>query len=197
MWDERYSIAEYVYGKDPNAFLAENVHRLPMGKSLCLAEGEGRNAVFLAEHGHQVTAVDGSAVGLEKARALAAERGVSIETLVSDLSEYVISSESFDSIISIFCHVPRDIRGPLHRRVVEGLKPGGVLILEAYRPAQLKMGTGGPPVEGLMMALADVRLELSGLEFILAQETEREIREGRAHTGHGAVVQVIARKPVK
>jgi SAM-dependent methyltransferase len=158
-------------------------------------EGEGRNAVFLAGHGHRVTAVDGSAVGLEKAKALAAEQGVTIEAVVTDLSDYIIPPDSFDSIISIFCHVPRDIRGPLHRRVVDGLKPGGVLILEAYRPAQLKMGTGGPPVEGLMMTLPDLHQELEGLEFLMAQETEREIREGRAHTGQGAVVQVIARKP--
>ncbi len=195
MWDKRYLTDEFVYGKEPNGFLREASRELTPGRVLCLAEGEGRNAVFLAESGHEVTAVDASAVGLAKAQRLATERGVQITTEVADLSGYAIEIESWDTIVSIFCHVPQEIRIEIHRKVVAGLKSGGRFILEAYTPAQLELGTGGPPVRELMMSLAGLKLELAGLDFEHALETEREIIEGSLHTGRGAVVQIIARKP--
>lgn len=195
MWDERYSDEEYVYGKDPNEFLANAVDKIPKGKVLCVAEGEGRNAVFLAEHGYQVYAVDASAVGLEKARKLANERGVSIHTTVSDLAHYDIEPQSLDGVVSIFAHVPPQVRQELHRKIVDGLRPGGVLILEAYRPDQLKYKTGGPPTADFMMTLESLEAELVGLNFEYAVELDRDVVEGKYHTGTGAVVQLIGVKP--
>lgn len=194
MWNERYSQAEYVYGKNPNDFLVEVVQQIPKGRVLCLADGEGRNGVYLAQQGCQVTAVDASPVGLEKARKLAAERSVEIETIVADLADFPIQPNSWDAIVSIFCHLPPTIRAQVHRQVVAGLRSGGVFVLEAYTPRQLAFKTGGPPTADLTMELATLRQELEGLEFKHAAELEREIQEGQFHQGHSAVVQVVALK---
>ncbi len=202
MWDERYSDDEYVYGTAPNTFLASMVDHIPCnhnhgsrGKVLSLAEGEGRNAVFLAEHGCFVTAVDASRVGLTKAEKLAKARGVVIKIIHSDLAHLDIEPESWDAIISIFCHVPSQLRKELHCKVVAGLRPGGVLILEAYTPSQLALKTGGPQDVDMTMSLAQLEKELAGLVFEHAKEMEREVVEGKFHTGKGAVVQIVARKP--
>lgn len=192
LWNERYASEEYVYGTQPNDFLASVVERLPMGRVLCLAEGEGRNAVFLAEQGFDVVAVDSASVGLDKARHLSGRRGVHIDTVVSDLADYDIVPETWDAIVAIFCHLPPPLRREVHARAVTGLRPGGAFVLEAYTPAQLKHGTGGPPVVELMMSLAELKQELAGLRFEHAIETERDIQEGRFHAGIGAVVQVLA-----
>ena len=195
MWDERYASEEYLYGREPNGFLVSMVDHLPKGQVLCLGEGEGRNGVWLARLGFEVTALDASGVGLAKARRLAEEHGVPLHTVHSDLAHYAIEPESWDGVISIFCHTPAELRRRVHRAVVAGLRPGGALILEAYTPRQLEFGTGGPPVVELMMDLDTLRGELAGLELLHAEETEREIHEGRLHTGRGAVVQIVARKP--
>lgn len=195
MWDERYSVDGYVYGTEPNGFLVARADRLPLGKILCLGEGEGRNAVWLAEQGHEVTAVDASAVGLHKARALAVGRGVRITTVQMDLAHYAIDPGSWDGIVSIFCHLPASLRAQLHRRCVAGLRPGGVLLLEAYTPSQLGRGTGGPPTVTLMMDAQTLGVEFAGLEFLELTECEREIHEGALHNGVGAVVQLLGRKP--
>jgi SAM-dependent methyltransferase len=195
MWDERYSAEEYIYGKDPNEFLANAADKIPKGKVLCVAEGEGRNAVFLAERGYEVVAVDASGVGLEKARKLAAERGVSIQTIVSDLSHFDIEPESWDGVVSIFAHLPPSVRKELHKKIVNGLRPGGVLILEAYRPDQLNYKTGGPPTAEFMMTLESLEDELKGLSFDYGVELDRDVVEGKFHTGKGAVVQIIGIKP--
>ena len=195
MWDERYAEDDYVYGTEPNDFLRAAVANVPRGRALCLAEGEGRNAVFLAQQGFDVLAVDSSAVGLQKAQRLAEDREVQIETLVADLADYAIEPDSWDLIVSIFCHLPPDVRRRLHAEVVAGLRPGGVFILEAYTPAQLEWGTGGPPTAELMMKREALTEELEGLEFEEAVERERDVIEGRFHTGRGAVVQVLAHKP--
>ncbi|EGV18851.1 SAM-dependent methyltransferase [Thiocapsa marina] len=194
MWNERYAEDDFAYGTAPNDFLVEQAGRLPEGQVLCLAEGEGRNAVWLAARGHTVTAMDGSAVGLEKAHRLAAERGVRIETRCSDLAHFEIAPNTWSGIVSIFAHVPPDLRRRVHRRVVGGLRPGGVLILEAYTPEQLRFGTGGPPVVELTMDLATLEDELAGLVFEVARERERDVFEGRYHQGLGHVVQIVGRK---
>ena len=194
MWDERYSAEGYVYGTEPNGFLAAKADLLPAGRVLCLGEGEGRNAVWLAEQGFEVTAVDASAVGLHKARALAAERGVRITTVHADLADFVIEPAAWDGIVSIFCHLPPALRAQVHRRCVAGLRPGGVLLLEAYTPDQVGRGTGGPPTAELMMDAETLRLELAGLDLLELSETEREIHEGVFHNGLGAVVQLVGRK---
>lgn len=195
MWDQRYSGEGYAYGTEPNEFLVAMAPRLPMGRMLCLGEGEGRNAVWLASQDHGVTAVDASRVGLEKAQRLAATRGVTITTLHRDLADYDIAPGSWGGIVSVFCHLPSALRADVHRRCVAGLRSGGVMLLEAYTPRQLGHGTGGPPVAELMMDEETLRAELSGLEFLHLQECEREIHEGTFHNGLGAVVQMVARKP--
>lgn len=192
MWDDRYSAEHYVYGEEPNDFLRENYQRLPKGKILSLAEGEGRNAVFLAAQGYSVTAVDASSVGLKKAEQLAKKRGVSIECIHADLSDFEIAESSWDGIVSIFCHLPPEIRHKLYPSVVAGLKPLGVLLLEAYRPEQLGRGTGGPPDSALMLSKTLLEQELPGLHFLLLHELERDVVEGEFHTGWAAVVQAIA-----
>lgn len=191
MWDEKYNVEDYIYGIEPNDFLREHFTALPKGDVLCLAEGEGRNAVFLAKNGYNVTAVDSSSVGLEKAKRLANENSVSIEFNHSDLSLYDLGENRWDGIVSIFCHVPEEIRKMLHKRIVKSLKPSGVLLLEAYTPAQLKHGTGGPPTTDMMFSEILLREELEGIEFSRLIELEREIVEGSYHSGLGAVVQAI------
>ena len=194
-WDERYSISEFYYGTEPNDFLKEHASKIKKGgKVLCLAEGEGRNAVYLAKLGYEVTAVDQSSVGLKKLNELARENGVTVITVVADLADYSIVPGNWDAVVSIWCHVPPVLRKKLHASVVKGLKSGGLMILEAYEPRQLEFKTGGPPVAELMMKVVDLRNELSGLDFLIAHEIERDVQEGKGHFGLSAVTQVLARK---
>jgi len=195
-WNQRYASDEYHYGTAPNAFVAEHASLIPPGPVLCLGEGEGRNAVFLAGRGHAVTAVDQSAVGLAKARRLAENRRVALTTVVSDLAALSIAPGAWSGIIATFVHLPQPLRRNIHRRVAEGLRAGGVFLLEAYTPEQVKHRTGGPVDQPeLLMRLVDLREELVGLEFVVARELEHDFAEGPTHHGIGAVVQIIARKP--
>jgi SAM-dependent methyltransferase len=194
-WDDRYAAEAYAYGEAPNAFVAEMAQQIPAGPRLCLAEGEGRNAVFLARLGYRVTAVDQSAIGLTKALRLAEASGVVIETVHADLNSYRIMPGAWAGIVATFAHLPPPLRRKVHAAVVHGLKPGGVFILEAYTPAQLALGTGGPKVPELLMTLDNLRDELAGLEFVVAREIERDVTEGSFHQGRGAVVQILARRP--
>lgn len=195
-WDERYAGGDYVYGTEPNDHLVAMAPLIPAGPVLCLAEGEGRNAVYLAQREHPITAVDGSATGLAKARALARERGVTIATQAVDLADYPIAPSSWAGIVAIWAHLPPTLRSKVHADVVAGLQPGGVFILEAYTPAQLALGTGGPKDPDLLMTLAALRAELPGLEFLVGRECEREVVEGAGHTGRSAVVQICAVRPI-
>ncbi|MBU4460847.1 MAG: class I SAM-dependent methyltransferase [Verrucomicrobia bacterium] len=192
MWDQRYAESGWAYGTEPNAFLALCAPRLPRGRALCLADGEGRNGVFLATLSFDVTSVDLSSVGLAKARGLAASRGVEIATVAADLAGFVIEPGAWDAIVSISCHLPQPLRADVHRRCVAGLRPGGAFLLEAYAPRQLEFHTGGPASADLLMDLGDVKRELAGLRFDIARESEREVVEGRHHTGRAAVTQILA-----
>ena len=200
MWNERYSENEYIFGTEPNDFLKENFQKIPAGgKVLCLAEGEGRNAVFLAEQGYQVTAMDMSEVGLNKALKLAKDRGVEISTQVADLTDYDFGAGEWDSIVSIWAHLPETVRQRVHAHIVPALKPNGVFILEAYTEQQLTMdAVGGPPAtqKECFGSLAVLRNELAALEEIMGAETQRMISEGKRHQGLSAVVQFIAKKTV-
>lgn len=196
-WDERFAGDDYAYGKEPNDFLRAAAAKLPEppAKILSLAEGEGRNAVFLAGLGHQVTAIDSSSVGLAKAERLAKERGVTLTTVEADLADYPIEPGAWDAVVSIFCHLPPPLRRQVHRAVVQGLRPGGVVVLEGYTPRQLEFRTGGPPVLELLYSAEILREDFEGLEFLSLEELERDVVEGRLHTGRAAVVQLLARKP--
>ena len=198
-WDARYAEADLAYGDAPNDFLAGVTDRLaPAAKVLCLAEGQGRNAVFLAQRGHDVTAVDLSEVGLERARALAAERGVEVQTVAADLASYDLGDRQWDAVVSVFAHTPADVRRALHRRVVAALRPGGAFVLEAYTPEQTRRDTGGPSGDAAIdvtMTAAGLAEELDGLTAEVLRETERSVMEGPYHRGDAAVVQMLAWKP--
>lgn len=198
MWDQRYSEEGFAYGIEPNDFLKTEYSRIPEGgRVLCLAEGEGRNAVYLATQGYDVTAVDQSSVGLEKASKLAAENGVEISTLVTDLNDFDLGKDSWDGIVSISAHVPPPLRKKIHSQVVNALKKDGIFILEAYTERHLDMsGVGGPPptAREMFMSLAELKSELDGLELIYGAEVDRIISEGKYHQGESAVVQFIGGK---
>jgi SAM-dependent methyltransferase len=193
-WDERYSKPEFAYGTEPNDFLVSVAGRIPHGPVLMLGEGEGRNAAFLASLGYDVLAIDQSEIGLAKARQLAKEKGVRVQTQRADLRDYPIQPGGWAGIVSIFCHLPPPIRIPLHASVVRGLQSGGIFVLEAYTPRQYGRGTGGPSNLEMMPSLDALTDELAGLEFAYARELEREVREGAYHTGLASVVQLLARR---
>ena len=194
MWNERYSSIDYAYGTAPNDFLRENVDSLPKGKVLSLAEGEGRNAVFLAKLGYEVTAVDSSAVGLEKAQKLAGQNGVSIECVHADLTEFEFKEGYWDGVVSIFCPLASELRVVIHQKVASSLRVGGVFMTESYTPDQPKFGTGGGDCVDMMQTKKSLVHEFPGLEFSHLVELEREVIEGKYHTGQASVVQSIGRK---
>ena len=194
-WEAKYGAdTEYVYGTKPNDFLRESVAGMAPGSALCLADGEGRNGVYLAELGHTVTSVDLTNAGMAKAARLASDRGVELTTVVADLADYDLGESKWDLIVSIFAHLPPPIRAGVHAAIAKSLKPGGRLILEAYTPDQVGRGTGGPPVPELTMTADGLRNELIGLPIDSCIEKVRSVVEGPGHTGDGAVVQLIATK---
>lgn len=192
MWDDRYATDDYRFGTQPNRFLMECAALLKHGaKVLSLGEGEGRNAVYLAGMGCEVTAVDCSAVGLAKALRLARERGVSLTTITADLNEYPIQPGAWDAIINFFCHMPSAERAALHQRVIAGLKPGGAYILEVFNPDQPRFGSGGPTDRDLLMSVDDARRELPGLRLDVARELTRRRDDDDPSTPLVAVLQVL------
>ncbi len=196
-WNSRYAKAgvEYVYGTEPNAFLVQALPALPRaGDVLCLADGEGRNSVWLARKGFRVSAIDVAEEGVAKALALAKREGVSVDARVADVTRHDFGVGRYDAIVSIFLHLPAKARRAMHRRAVAALRPGGVFVFEAYGPKQPGYRTGGPPEPELLHPLADVLADFEGCAIERAFEGVRDVREGAAHTGDGYVVQVIARR---
>jgi len=193
MWDERYGKAEYAYGTTPNDFLVSVASKIPQGRVLCLGEGEGRNAVYLASLGYEVIAVDQSRAGLAKAEQLAAQRQVQIQTITANLANFIIEPKSWQGVVSIFCHLPSALWRQVHKSAVAGLTQGGVFVLEAYAPRQLQFLTGGPTDLDMLVSLDTVRAELAELDLEMAQEIERDVTEGIYHTGIAATVQVVGK----
>lgn len=193
MWNERYTVDKYIYGIEPNSFLAEHAEMLS-GPVLSLAEGEGRNAVFLASLGLKVHGVDGSDVGLAKAQALARSKGVEIQTAVADLGMFEPEANHYGSVVSISAHLPSAVRVKLYPLVERCLRPGGLILLEAYSENQLARDTGGPKDSDMLMTPAKIEREFPNCEPILLRELEREVCEGTYHTGVASVVQFIGRK---
>lgn len=194
MWDERYDSEGWAYGLEPNDFLRASV-RVLQSPVLCLASGEGRNAVWLAEQGLEVHGVDGSDVGVNKTLKLAAERRVVVRAVHADLADFDLGEARWGSIVAIFAHLPPPLRQQVAARCVAALRPGGTYVSELYTPRQLPLKTGGPPVAAMLYEPEDVRQELAGLVFDRLEEVERDVVEGRYHTGRAATVQVVARKP--
>lgn len=193
-WDEKYSRDQYLFGTEPNAYLAERYADIPMGEVLCLGDGEGRNSVFLAKQGYKVTAVDMSLVGLSKAKKLAQQNVVEIDFVHSDLAEFDIGQSQWQGIVSIFCHLPPVLRQKVHRDCVTGLADGGAILLEAYTPEQLKNGTGGPANIDMLMTADTLREDFKGVNFLRLAELDRDVQEGQGHFGPSAVVQLAGIK---
>jgi 2-polyprenyl-3-methyl-5-hydroxy-6-metoxy-1,4-benzoquinol methylase len=195
MWNERYAETAFAYGKEPNDFLKQQIAQKGSGQVLCLAEGQGRNAVYLAGQGYDVTATDLSSVGLERTKELAKEKGVAVATLQVDLSEYQIGSEAWDGIVCIFGHFPPSVRTHVLSQLHGSLKSGGFLLMEVYSTNQLDYGTGGPKEISMLYTLSELETMLApSWDFKVLQKTEREINEGEYHNGNSSVIQVYARK---
>ncbi|MDD5242193.1 MAG: class I SAM-dependent methyltransferase [Sulfuricella sp.] len=195
-WNQRYRGDEFFYGTAPNAFLAAQAHLLRPGQSvLAVADGEGRNGVWLARQGLDVTAIDFSPVAVEKARKLADQNGVTVRHETGDLFAWNWPEDCFDIVVAIFIQFV----GPEQRRVLHGymkkaLRPGGLLILQGYRPKQLEYKTGGPSSAENLYTAEVLREEFSGMEILHLAEHDDEVCEGEGHRGRSALVDLVARK---
>ena len=195
-WNSRYAEETFAYGEEPNDFLRESTGVfVPGSRVLLLAEGQGRNAVWLARQGLEVVAVDQSDVGMDRAQELAAEHGVELTTIVADLFEWVAEPNTFDGVVAIFAHLPNPQRARMHQMAVAALRWGGVAVVEAYTPRQIAFKTGGPQTAEMLVEPDDLRAEFAGLTFDRLEEIERDVVEGPYHGGRAAVVQLIGRKP--
>lgn len=194
-WDQNFAAAGYKYGTQPNAFLVWQSQRLaPASDVLVPGDGEGRNGVWLAQQGHRVTAMDGSVVGLQKAQALAAERGVTLATMHGDLADWAPAPASFDAVVLTFVHLPPAIRAGAHRRLAAGLRPGGLLLLEAFHPLQLQHSSGGPKDETMLYTPEQLRADVGdSLEELLAWQGEVTLDEGPGHQGRAHVTRFVGR----
>jgi cyclopropane fatty-acyl-phospholipid synthase-like methyltransferase len=196
-WDERYAQPGFLFGETPNAFLTSQACRLVPGQSaLALADGEGRNGVWLAEQGLRVHAVDASPVALEKSRALADRRGVSLEWEQTDLQDWNWPVAAYDVVAVIFTQfVGPEGRARQFAGIRQALRPGGLLIMQGYTPRQLEYATGGPPHAENMYTEALLREAFGDWEILHLQEHDDVIDEGAGHSGLSALIDLVARKP--
>jgi len=193
-WDERYAADGFAYGTTPSRWLVEQAGAIRMGgRALCLGEGEGRNAVWLAGRGFSVDAVDGSSVGLEKARRLAHERGVHIGTRVADLASYQPEPRAYDALVLVFVHLSPAIRASVHATGASALVPGGIVIVEAFTHRQLGRPSGGPRQADLLYDADLLRSDFPGVEWSVLEEAEVDLDEGPFHRGPAAVVRGVGR----
>ncbi len=194
-WDERYQDGTYVYGTVANDFLRSRTAALPQkGKILCLAEGEGRNAVYLAQQGFDVTAVDISPVAISKGKALAQAHQVSVCWHCADLDAYPLGLEQWDAVVAIFMHLPPLLRQKVLGQIPQALRANGCFIGEFYRKEQLLLNSGGPKDAEMLYCPTLLKQELTPLVCEHHLVLNREVIEGTGHNGMAAVVQVVARK---
>ena len=196
-WNERYKAPDYIFGTAPNAFLASNVSRLARGqRALSIADGEGRNSVWLAEQGLEVTAFDFSPVAVDKARRLAASRGVRPHYEVAGVYDWSWPAGAFELVAAIFVQfADPPMRRFMFARMARALKPGGLVLIEGYTPKQLQYGTGGPKQLDQLYTEELLRREFAGFEVLEVREYEAELDEGSRHRGMSAVIDFVARKP--
>jgi len=194
-WDARYGGEPTVYGTAPNVFFAVQLALLSPGRILLPGDGEGRNAVHAASQGWSVRSFDASPVGVEKALALAAARGVSIEAEVGRVEDWSPGAP-FDAIGLCYLHLPPALRADFHPRVVDGLKPGGTLILEGFGPGQLALDSGGPKSLPMLFTTAMLEGDFAGLEVLECRTMEVELDEGPYHQGRAEVTRFVGRKPL-
>ena len=196
-WDQKYDMPDYKYGKLPNRFLQEQQVRLrPASTVLLPGDGEGRNSVWLAQQGHSVTAVDSSALGLDKIRRLAAEKGVAVDAQLADLEQWTPEPGSFDAVVLTYVHLPASWRAQAMQRLARGLRSGGWLVLEAFHPLQLGYSSGGPKDASMLYTLQTLRGDLAaaGLQEALAWEGEVLLAEGTGHQGPAYVTRYVAQR---
>ncbi|WP_319824154.1 class I SAM-dependent methyltransferase [Thalassovita sp.] len=196
MWEERFATQDYVFGKEPARFLVEHASYLTPGMTaLSVADGEGRNSVYLAERGLTVTALEFAPSAIRKARLLAAERGVSVDFQNVDVLRHVWPDQ-FGLVAGIFIQfVGPQQRAELFKGMMASVQPGGLLMLHGYTPEQLKHGTGGPPFAENMYTEALLKEAFSGWDILECRAYEREVQEGRGHVGMSALIDFVARKP--
>lgn len=195
-WDARFGAEHYVYGTAPNAFLSRQSASLQPGLSvLSVADGEGRNGVWLAEQGLDVTTVDASPEGVAKAQKLAQQRGVSLQAHCADLTNWDWPQAAFDLVVMVFLHLPPDQRPAIHRRLIQALKPGGLLIAEVFRIQQLNHSSGGPKDPDLLYTVETLQADFGDAEILELTEAAPVLDEGPFHQGPAATLQLLARRP--
>jgi cyclopropane fatty-acyl-phospholipid synthase-like methyltransferase len=196
-WNLRYSSEDYFYGEEPNRFLEEQRHLLHTGMSVLVpADGEGRNGVWLATLGLDVHTVDGAASGVQKSMRLAAQQGVELRAEQADLFEWSWPEAAYDVIVSVFFHMPSAQRPGIHTKMLNALKPGGLLILEAFHQKQLQYRSGGPKDKDLLYTEELLRADFQAAEIEMLETCKTELNESDAHRGEAIVVRMLARRPV-
>ncbi len=193
-WDDRYAETDFAYGKNPNAFLVEHINKLPKGKVLFVAEGEGRNAVFAAKKGFQVFAFDYSQSAQKKAVSLALENEVIIDYAVADVLQLSYEKNSFDAVVFIFVHFPSAIRKEAHQKILSLLKPNGTIMFEAFSKEQINYTSGGPKDISMLFSEDEVLDEFTGIDFDFLKTEMVDLNEGAHHKGKGIVVRFIGTK---
>ncbi len=195
-WNKRFAGEDYLFGREPNEFLRAQARQLREGgRVLCVADGEGRNSVWLARQGLQVDAFDVAEVGVAKAQRLAAAHGVTVNYQVSDCDAHVWLPETYDGVVAIFVQFAEPLmRQRMFDNIVQSLKPGGILLLQGYGPKQLEYKTGGPGVLSHLYTADLLREELAELDITLLTEYDAELSEGARHTGISALVGMVARR---
>ncbi len=196
-WNERFGAEGYLFGTAPNHFLASQAKLLRPGeRALSIADGEGRNGVWLAEQGLDVLTIDFSPVGLAKAEKLAAKRGVTLETRQTDIAVWDWDAETFDVIVAIFIQFAGPpLRAKIFAGIQRALRPGGRLILQGYRPKQLEYGTGGSKKIANKYTANLLTAAFAGLEIRHLREHDSVVHEGRGHDGISALIDLVAVKP--
>ena len=196
MWDERFSSSDFVFGTEPAAFLADAASHLdPGSRVLCVADGEGRNSVFLAGQGHDVTAFDASPVGVDKARGLAAERGQDVSFHVSGIEDWDWS-QPYDALVAIFIQfMGPDMRATIFDGFRQAVRPGGLLLLHGYAPRQVNYGTGGPKALENMYTEDLLRAHFGDWQIVTLRDYDAELSEGKGHSGRSGLVDLVARRP--
>lgn len=198
-WDERYGQQEYIYGELPNEYFKDKLKDLTPAKALFPAEGEGRNAVYVAQSSWEVTAFDQSAEGRNKAMKLAGRAGVEIQYDVQKIEDAAYEEESFDLLVLIFAHVPESMRKIFHQKLARYLKKGGTLILEGFSKKHVQNQkdnpqAGGPRAVEMLYDLSELKEDFAGFEFVEAVETQTQLAEGEHHKGDADVIRILAIK---
>ena len=194
IWNERYGSDNYVYGKSPNVFFAEQLQKLDPGKLILPCEGEGRNALYAATKGWDVIAFDQSEVGKKKALELAHQNNTAIDYKISDALDFDVPKETVDAVALIYAHFPAAIRKKIHQKAIGWLKQGGLLIMEAFTPAQIKNHSGGPKEISMLYTEAMLQEDFRPMKIELLQSIQVELKEGNLHDGIAEVIRFVGRK---